>query len=92
MDGTAAVTVTLKSEYPTVAKKIIPTTPNTSGGITVDAIVDGTWEGNHQMELDDPIDGEDNIAPYEAEDEKAGIQCRYWRYRYLSAEIKGFRI
>lgn len=71
VDGTAAVTVTLKSEYPTVAKKIIPTTPNTSGGITVDAIVDGTWEGNHQMELDDPIDGEDNIAPYEAEDEKA---------------------
>lgn len=70
VDGTTEVTVNLKSEYPTVAKKIIPTT-NTAGGITVDAIIDDRWEGNHQMELDDPIDGEDNIAPYEAEDEKA---------------------
>jgi len=69
VDGTTEVSVNLKSEYPTVEKKIIPTT-NTAGGTSVDAIVDGSWEGNHQMELDDPIDGEDNIAPYGATDEK----------------------
>lgn len=69
VDGTTDVSVNLKSEYPTVEKKIIPTT-NTSGGTTVGAIVDGSWDGNHQMGLDDPIDGEDNIAPYGAEDEK----------------------
>lgn len=69
VDGTTEVSVYLKSEYPTVEKKIIPTT-NTAGGTSVDAIVDGSWEGNHQMELDDPIDGEDNIAPYGATDEK----------------------
>ena len=69
MDGTTEVSVNLKSEYPTVEKKIIPTT-NTAGGTSVDAIVDGSWDGNHQLELDDPIDGEDNIAPYGATDEK----------------------
>ena len=69
VDGTTEVSVNLKSEYPTVEKKIIPTT-NTAGGTSVDAIVDGSWEGNHQLELDDPIDGEDNIAPYGATDEK----------------------
>lgn len=69
VDGTTEVSVNLKSEYPTVEKKIIPTT-NTAGGTSVDAIVDGSWDGNHQLELDDPIDGEDNIAPYGATDEK----------------------
>ena len=69
VDGTTEVSVKLKSEYPTVEKKIIPTT-NTAGGTSVDAIVDGSWDGNHQLELDDPIDGEDNIAPYGATDEK----------------------
>ena len=69
VDGKTEVSVNLKSEYPTVEKKIIPTT-NTAGGTSVDAIVDGSWDGNHQLELDDPIDGEDNIAPYGATDEK----------------------
>ena len=69
VDGTTEVSVKLKSEYPTVEKKIIPTT-NTSGGTSVGAIVDGSWDGSHHMELDDPIDGEDNIAPYGATDEK----------------------
>ena len=69
MDGTTEVSVNLKSEYPTVEKKIIPTT-TTSGGTSVGAIVDGSWDGSHHMELDDPIDGEDNIAPYGATDEK----------------------
>lgn len=69
VDGTTEVSVKLKSEYPTVEKKIIPTT-NTSGGTSVGAIVDGSWDGSHHLELDDPIDGEDNIAPYGATDEK----------------------
>ena len=69
VDGKTEVAVYLKSEYPTVEKKIIPTT-TTSGGTSVGAIVDGSWDGSHHMELDDPIDGEDNIAPYGATDEK----------------------
>lgn len=69
VDGTTEVSVNLKSEYPTVEKKIIPTT-TTSGGTSVGAIVDGSWDGSHHMELDDPIDEEDNIAPYGATDEK----------------------
>ena len=69
VDGKTEVSVNLKSEYPTVEKKIIPTT-TTSGGTSVGAIVDGSWDGSHHMELDDPIDEEDNIAPYGATDEK----------------------
>ena len=69
VDGKTEVAVYLKSEYPTVEKKIIPTT-TTSGGTSVGAIVDGSWDGSHHMELDDPIDEEDNIAPYGATDEK----------------------
>ena len=61
-------TVNMKSNYPTVDKKIIPT--QSGSGITVGAIVDGSWEGNHQMELDDENDPEDTIAPYGAVDEK----------------------
>lgn len=48
VDGTTEVSVNLKSEYPTVEKKIIPTT-NTSGGTSVGAIVDGSWDGSHHM-------------------------------------------
>ena len=58
----------MKSNYPTVDKKIIPT--QSGSGITVGAIVDGSWEGNHQMELDDENDPEDTIAPHGAADEK----------------------
>lgn len=61
-------TINMKSNYPTVDKKIIPT--QSGSGITVGAIVDGSWEGNHQMELDDENDPEDTIAPHSAADEK----------------------
>lgn len=65
--GTDA-TVNMKSNYPTVDKKIIPA--QSGSGITVGAIVDGSWEGNHQMELDDENDPEDTIEPHGAADEK----------------------
>lgn len=61
-------TVNMKSNYPTVDKKIIPA--QSGSGITVGAIVDGSWEGNHHMELDDENDPEDTIAPHGAADEK----------------------
>ena len=60
--------INMKSNYPTVDKKIIPT--QSGSGITVGAIVDGSWEGNHQMELEDENDPEDTIAPHGAADEK----------------------
>lgn len=63
--------INMKSNYPTVDKKIIPA--QSGSGITVGAIVDGSWEGNHQMELDDENDPEDTIAPHgEADEKKAG--------------------
>lgn len=65
--GTDA-TVNMKSNYPTVDKKIIPT--QSGSGITVGAIVDGSWEGNHELELEDENDPEDTIAPHGAADEK----------------------
>lgn len=68
-EGTADRTLAIKSTYPTVEKKIVPTT-TTSGGTTVGAIVDGSWEGSHHMELDDETDEEESIAPYDASDEK----------------------
>lgn len=61
-------TVNMKSNYPTVDKKIIPA--QSGSGITVGAIVDSSWEGNHQLELDDENDPEDTIAPHGAADEK----------------------
>ena len=61
-------TVNMKSNYPTVDKKIIPA--QSGSGITVGAIVNGNWEGNHQMELDDENESEDTIAPHGATDEK----------------------
>ena len=61
-------TINMKSNYPTVDKKIIPT--QSGSGITVGAIVDGSWEGKHQMELDDENAPEDTIAPRGAADEK----------------------
>lgn len=53
--------INMKSNYPTVDKKLVP--PQKGSGITVGAIVDGSWEGNHQMELEDENDAEDTIAP-----------------------------
>ena len=61
-------TVNMKSNYPTVDKKIIPA--QSGSGITIGAIVNGNWEGNHQMELDDENESEDTIAPHGAVDEK----------------------
>lgn len=61
-------TVNMKSNYPTVDKKIIPA--QSGSGITIGAIVNGNWEGNHQMELDDENESEDTIAPHGATDEK----------------------
>lgn len=61
-------TVNMKSNYPTVDKKIIPA--QSGSGITVGAIVNGSWEGNHQMELEDENDPEDTIAPRGAADGK----------------------
>ena len=65
--GTDA-TVNMKSNYPTVDKKLIPS--QSGNGIKVDAIVDCSWEGNHQMELEDENGSEDAIAPHGAADEK----------------------
>ena len=61
-------TINMKSNYPTVDKKIIPA--QSGSGITVGAIVDDTWAGVHQMELEDENDPEDTIAPHGAADEK----------------------
>lgn len=61
-------TINMKSNYPTVDKKIIPA--QSGSGITVGAIVDDTWAGVHHMELDDENDPEDTIAPRGAADEK----------------------
>lgn len=66
-DDTA--TINMKSNYPTVDKKIIPT--QSGSGITVGAIVNDKWESVHQMELgDDENESEDTIAPRGAADEK----------------------
>lgn len=61
-------TINMKSNYPTVDKKIIPA--QSGSGITIGAIVNGNWESNHQMELDDENESEDTIAPHGATDEK----------------------
>ena len=65
---TGNASINMKSNYPTVDKKIIPA--QTGSGIKFGAIVDGSWEGNHQMELEDENDSEDTIAPRGAADEK----------------------
>lgn len=62
------VTINMKSNYPTVDKKIIQA--QSGSGIKVGAIVDGSWEGTHDMVLDDENDPEDTIAPRGAADEK----------------------
>lgn len=62
------VTINMKSNYPTVDKKIIQA--QSGSGIKVGAIVDDSWESNHQMELEDENDPEDTIAPRGAADGK----------------------
>ena len=61
-------TINMKSNYPTVDKKIIPA--QSGSGITIGAIVDASWDGSHQMELDDENNPEDTIAPHSESDEK----------------------
>lgn len=61
-------TVNMKSNYPTVDKKII--SAQSGSGLTVGAIVDSSWEGNHELELEDENAPEDTIAPRGAADEK----------------------
>lgn len=61
-------TINMKSNYPTVDKKIIPA--QSGSGITVGAIVDASWDGSHQMELDDENNPEDTIAPHSESDKK----------------------
>ena len=60
----------MKSNYPTVDKKIIPA--QSGSGLTVGAIVNPSWEGTHQGILgeDDENAPEDTIAPRGAADEK----------------------
>ena len=62
------VTINMKSNYPTVDKKILQA--QSGSGIKVGAIVDGSWEGTHDMVLDDENDPEDTIAPRGAADGK----------------------
>ena len=65
--GTDA-TVNMKSNYPTVDKKIIPA--QSGSGAKVDAIVNDNWENVSHMELDDENEPEDAIAPHGTTDEK----------------------
>lgn len=63
-------TVNMKSNYPTVDKKIIPA--QSGSGAKVDAIVNDNWENVSHMGLDedDENESEDTIAPRGAADEK----------------------
>lgn len=66
----ATVTINMKSNYPTVDKKIIPA--QSGSGAKVDAIVNGNWENVSHMGLeeDDENESEDAIAPRGTADEK----------------------
>ena len=63
-----AATINMKSNYPTVDKKIIPA--QSGSGLTVGAIVNSSWEGIHQGVLDDENAPEDTIASRGTSDEK----------------------
>ena len=66
---TGDTSINMKSNYPTVDKKIIPA--QSGSGIKVGAIVDASWDGSHHMGLeDDENEAEDTIAPRGAADEK----------------------
>lgn len=66
----ADATVNMKSNYPTVDKKIIPA--QSGSGAKVDAIVNDNWENVSHMGLDedDENESEDTIAPRGTADEK----------------------
>ncbi len=61
-------TVNMKSNYPTVDKKIIQA--QSGSGLTVGDIVNSSWESIHQGVLDDENAPEDTIAPRGTADEK----------------------
>lgn len=65
-DDTA--TINMKSNYPTVDKEIIPAQQSDSNSITINGIVNASWEESHHMGLDDDEtdSGEDSIAPQNA--------------------------
>ena len=65
-------TINMKSNYPTVDKKLVSTQTPGNNSITVNGIINPNWEGIHQGVLgeDDENDPEDTIAPHSESDEK----------------------
>ena len=65
-------TINMKSNYPTVDKKLVSTQTPGNNSITVNGIINPNWEGIHQGVLgeDDENDSEDAIAPHGGTDEK----------------------
>ena len=72
--GTDA-TVNMKSNYPTVDKKLVSTQTPGNNSITVNGILNPSWESVHQGVLgeDDENAPEDTIAPHGAADEKKAL-------------------
>ena len=67
--------INMKSNYPTVDKKLVSTQTPGNNSITVNGILNPSWESIHQGVLgeDDENDFEDGIAPHGGTDEtKAG--------------------
>lgn len=68
-------TINMKSNYPTVDKKLVSTQTPGNNSITVNGILNPSWESIHQGVLgeDDENDPEDTIAPHsESGEKKAG--------------------
>lgn len=65
-------TINMKSNYPTVDKKLVSTQTPGNNSITVNGILNTSWESIHQGVLgeDDENDFEDGIAPHGGTDEK----------------------
>lgn len=65
-------TINMKSNYPTVDKKLVSTQTPGNNSITVNGIINPSWESIHQGVLgeDDENDSEDAIAPHGGTDEK----------------------
>lgn len=66
----ATATINMKSNYPTVDKKLVSTQTPGNNSITVNGILNSSWESIHQGVLDDENAPEDTIAPRGAADEK----------------------
>lgn len=64
--------INMKSNYPTVDKKLVSTQTPGNNSITVNGILNPSWESIHQEVLgeDDENDFEDGIAPHGGTDEK----------------------